>query len=1086
MPDNLNLGIRFTADGKGLVGEIRGAKKELDKLTGSTQQSAQANRTQARASTQAKKEQDRFTTSTQKTSRANKQQTGTARQSAQATQTQARASTRAKQAQDRMAGSTDRASQANRRYSKTAQQAQKATDKTGTSFQKTHNSALKYFALAGGISGVVRATRATIRHADAYTNISNAVRIATKSLAEQRTVQEELFAIAQRIRAPFTAVADLYQKLSISADELEASNQDLLAVIEGVGQALVINGTDATAASGALLQFSQALGSDVVRAEELNSVLDAAKPILIAVANNLDSAGGSVSKLRQQVAAGEITNREFFDALKAGLPELQANFDLTNSTIGQGVVQVDNSLTRLIGRMDETLVASVVVAGGLEYLAKAIADTDADELAEDLKDIAQVSGYLLLGFLTRAGIAYSIFSVKQALGARGTKVFSAVTLTAKQRVRGLGLGLTYGATAMATYSAAVKAATVLTRGLGVAMRFLAGPGGLLILAAYAAYEFATANDDAKDSLDGLPEDVDAYRESLERLTRAQILRGLPGLEDAVTQAKADLASAQQEHARLLKDGDVGASFAAGSRVDAGLQELNDAQAGIDDSRARLESANERLNTSLEALSSKNPTDETDATAPQAATEAYLKLQKSLQTEEQKINATYEERIKILANNQDKAVDPEQLATARARVTAERDAALAAIDKTKADEAARASAAALRQANESGLPALAALQQRQRELGEVVDLSATSLQRQADITRATHRVQKNYATATDETRQAIVDLIVGNAEQERGLQRTASAYQLITGGADAYRQQLAAIREAADLVVDDPATAQNERTAALRQANLESERLYQEHLIEAKRLGWEAEILEAEGHYSRVEAATLAHKSRVIDIESGGFNKVASVRKGFADYEAKQATATRKQKAVSALAIAKESLGAVAGQNKKLFQLQQAAGIAQAIISIHTGVATALQKPPPLGFIEGALIAVAGAAEIAAIRSQQPPQAFALGGIVDRPTFFSASNVARGVAGEAGPEAIIPLRRGRGGRLGIEAPAGGATVNLGVISLGDVIVQGGVGSEETVSAVITQLQERLRPAVQEILAGELRPGGQLNRTNVAAA
>ncbi|PWS34554.1 tape measure domain-containing protein [Falsiroseomonas bella] len=47
--------------------------------------------------------------------------------------------------------------------------------------------------------------------------------------------------------------------------------------------------------------------------------------------------------------------------------------------------------------------------------------------------------------------------------------------------------------------------------------------------------------------------------------------------------------------------------------------------------------------------------------------------------------------------------------------------------------------------------------------------------------------------------------------------------------------------------------------------------------------------------------------------------------------------------------------------------------------------------------------------------------FATGGIVDRPTLFP---FARGVGlmGEAGPEAILPLRRGHNGRLGVEATA----------------------------------------------------------------
>ncbi|HEY4202310.1 MAG TPA: hypothetical protein VGM83_17290 [Devosiaceae bacterium] len=43
------------------------------------------------------------------------------------------------------------------------------------------------------------------------------------------------------------------------------------------------------------------------------------------------------------------------------------------------------------------------------------------------------------------------------------------------------------------------------------------------------------------------------------------------------------------------------------------------------------------------------------------------------------------------------------------------------------------------------------------------------------------------------------------------------------------------------------------------------------------------------------------------------------------------------------------------------------------------------------------------------------QAFAAGGIVSRPTMFPMANGAD-LMGEAGPEAIMPLRRGSDGRL----------------------------------------------------------------------
>ncbi|TRW96873.1 phage tail tape measure protein [Paracoccus sp. M683] len=50
--------------------------------------------------------------------------------------------------------------------------------------------------------------------------------------------------------------------------------------------------------------------------------------------------------------------------------------------------------------------------------------------------------------------------------------------------------------------------------------------------------------------------------------------------------------------------------------------------------------------------------------------------------------------------------------------------------------------------------------------------------------------------------------------------------------------------------------------------------------------------------------------------------------------------------------------------------------------------------------------------------------FAKGGVVSQPTHFPMRG-ATGLMGEAGPEAIMPLRRGADGRLGVAAAGGGA-------------------------------------------------------------
>ena len=60
------------------------------------------------------------------------------------------------------------------------------------------------------------------------------------------------------------------------------------------------------------------------------------------------------------------------------------------------------------------------------------------------------------------------------------------------------------------------------------------------------------------------------------------------------------------------------------------------------------------------------------------------------------------------------------------------------------------------------------------------------------------------------------------------------------------------------------------------------------------------------------------------------------------------------------------------------------------------------------------------------------QMFANGGIVNGPTLFPMANGA-GLMGEAGPEAIMPLKRGPDGKLGVAGGGGGQTINVNVIN-----------------------------------------------------
>jgi phage-related minor tail protein len=56
--------------------------------------------------------------------------------------------------------------------------------------------------------------------------------------------------------------------------------------------------------------------------------------------------------------------------------------------------------------------------------------------------------------------------------------------------------------------------------------------------------------------------------------------------------------------------------------------------------------------------------------------------------------------------------------------------------------------------------------------------------------------------------------------------------------------------------------------------------------------------------------------------------------------------------------------------------------------------------------------------------------FAAGGVIGTPTYFPLTQGGVGLAGEAGPEAILPLARGADGRLGVAASGqGGANITV---------------------------------------------------------
>ena len=110
-----------------------------------------------------------------------------------------------------------------------------------------------------------------------------------------------------------------------------------------------------------------------------------------------------------------------------------------------------------------------------------------------------------------------------------------------------------------------------------------------------------------------------------------------------------------------------------------------------------------------------------------------------------------------------------------------------------------------------------------------------------------------------------------------------------------------------------------------------------------------------------------------------------------------------------------------------------------------------------------------------IQGGKQVQAYANGGVVGGPTYFPMAGGKTGLMGEAGPEAIMPLKRGKGGKLGVEASGDTGAVN---------IVQNfsfAANGDESVKRIIAEAAPKIANMTQQQIMDARRRGGQMRST-----
>jgi tape measure domain-containing protein len=232
---------------------------------------------------------------------------------------------------------------------------------------------------------------------DAFTQFQNKLRVAGVASEEMKSVQDRLFASAQKYGVELGALGGLYGSLSTASKELGVSQEQVFKLTDSVSAALKVQGGSAQEASGALLQLGQALRGGKIQAEEYNSLLDGLFPLLEAAANGSDKFGGSVGRLTAEVKAGKVSSREFFDAILSGSEILEKRAAASALTLSGAYTSLTNAITVYVGQAAQSSGAQAALVQGIKALA--------DNLDVVIPALAVVAGALGVKYVASAGAA---------------------------------------------------------------------------------------------------------------------------------------------------------------------------------------------------------------------------------------------------------------------------------------------------------------------------------------------------------------------------------------------------------------------------------------------------------------------------------------------------------------------------------------------------------------------------------------------------------------------------------------------------------------------------------------------------------
>lgn len=168
---------------------------------------------------------------------------------------------------------------------------------------------------------------------DEMTNSTARIDMMNDGLQSTAELQEMIFQAAQRSYGAYNQTASLVGKIGMNAGGAFDSSAEVVMFAELLNKQFGIAGTNVEGIQSATLQLTQALGSGVLRGEELNAVFEAAPSIIRTIADYLEV---DIGKIREMAKEGLLSAEIVKNAMLSASDEINSKFDsmpLTHSQI---------------------------------------------------------------------------------------------------------------------------------------------------------------------------------------------------------------------------------------------------------------------------------------------------------------------------------------------------------------------------------------------------------------------------------------------------------------------------------------------------------------------------------------------------------------------------------------------------------------------------------------------------------------------------------------------------------------------------------------------------------------------------------